>query len=144
MAERIATKTLLKLGDGGSPEMFNTVLDVLDLTPPNIGLDTEEITSHSTANFWRKYGPTLLDGGEISFEVLWDPATGGSHETVLNNVTSRTVSNFQLDFPGNTSNARWEFSGFFTSFQPMPPIDEHLKASVTIKVTDSISFTDVS
>jgi Lambda phage tail tube protein, TTP len=142
--ERLALQTLLKIGDGATPtEGFTTVLDVMDLSAPGISLDTEELTNHSQTDFYRKFGGTLLDAGEVSATVLYDPANA-THVALVTDIQARTLRNFLMEFPGATTNARWSFSGFITQFQPETPTDAHLKASITIKITGSISIADNS
>lgn len=137
MAERLGLNTLLKIGQGdGPPETFTTVLDVIDFSAPGITLDTEELTNHSQANFYRKFGGTLLDGGEVSATVLYDPSNA-THDQLKTDLVARTQRNFRMEFPGATTNARWSFTGYLTGLQVEAPIDEHLKAEITIKVTGS-------
>ena len=62
--------TLLKMGDGGSPEAFTTIAEVLDITGPQLEAGTEEVTNQDSAG-WREYIVTLLSGGEVSFDVNW-------------------------------------------------------------------------
>jgi hypothetical protein len=142
MSERLALMTKLKAGDGGTPtESFTTVLDVMELSAPGISLDTEEITNHSQSNYYRKFAGTLLDAGEVTATVLYDPSNA-THVALVSDITARTQRNFRLEFPGATTNARWSFAGYITSFQPETPTDAHLKASITIKITDSITIAD--
>jgi hypothetical protein len=139
MAERLALQTFLKAGDGGSPEAFTTVLDVLELSAPGISLDTEEITNHSQTDYYRRHAGTLLDAGEVTATVLYDPANA-THVALVTDIQARTQRNFRLEFPGSTTNARWSFAGYITAFQPQTPTDQHLKADVTIKITASITI----
>jgi hypothetical protein len=140
MSERLALTTQLKIGDGATPtEAFNTILDVLELTAPGISLDTEELTNHSQTDFYRKFGGTLLDAGELSAMVLYDPANA-THVQLVTDIQARTQRNFRMEFPGATTNARWSFSGFITEFTPETPTDEHLKASISIKLTGSVTI----
>lgn len=143
MSERLALMTHLKAGDGGSPEAFTTVLDVLELSAPGISLDTEEITNHSQSDHYRKFAGTLLDAGEVSATVLYDPSNA-THVALVADIAARTQRNFRLEFPGATTNARWSFAGYITSFQPETPTDAHLKASLSIKITASITIENVS
>jgi hypothetical protein len=143
MAERLALQTHLQIGDGGSPEAFTTILDVLELSAPGITLDTEEITSHSQADYYRRHAGTLLDAGEVTATVLYDPANA-THVAVVTDIQARTQRNFRLDFPGATTNARWSFAGYITGFQPQTPTDQHLKADLTIKITASVTIGNVS
>jgi hypothetical protein len=143
MAERLALQTHLQIGDGGSPEAFTTILDVIDLSAPGISLDTEEITNHSQTDYYRRHAGTLLDAGEVTATVLYDPANA-THVALLTDIQARTQRNFRLDFPGATTNARWSFAGYITGFQPETPTDMHLKAALTVKITASVTIENVA
>jgi hypothetical protein len=143
MAERLALQTHLQIGDGASPEGFTTILDVLELSAPGITLDVEETTNHSQADYYRRFAGTLLDAGEVTATVLYDPSNA-THVALVTDIQARTQRNFRLDFPGAATNARWSFAGYITGFAPETPTDAHLKAALTIKLTASITIGDVA
>lgn len=129
--------TLLKKGDGGSPtESFTTIAEVTNIGGPSLSLDAIEITSHSSTGGWREFIGGLLAGGEVSFEINYDPV-GATHDAstgLIYDMTNRTVGNFQLVFP-DTGNTTWSFAALVTAFEPSEPVDDKLAASVTLKVS---------
>lgn len=129
--------TLLKIGDGASPtESFTTIAEVTNIGGPSLSLDPIEITSHSSTGGWREFIGGLLDGGEVSLEINYDPV-GATHDAstgLIYDMTNRTVRNFQLVFP-DTGNTTWSLSALVTAFEPSEPIDDKLAASVTLKVS---------
>jgi hypothetical protein len=64
--------TLLKMGDGGSPETFTTIAEVGDIDLPPIKLDTEDAT-HQGSGGWEESIGTILSGGEPKFSINWIP-----------------------------------------------------------------------
>ena len=128
--------TLLKIGDGGSPESFTTIAEVTNIGGPSLSLDPIDVTNHSSTGGWKEFIGGLLDGGEVSFEINYDPV-GATHDAstgLIADMSARTVRNFQLVFP-DTGNTTWSFSALVTAFQPSEPIDNKLSASVTLKVS---------
>lgn len=128
--------TLLKMGDGGGPEVFTTVAEVTDISGPGLSLDTVDVTSHDSTDAWREFIATLKDAGEVTFDINYVPtnATHGATTGLLKALDMRTKKNWRLVFP-DTGATTWNFSGFVTGFEPGEPVDDALTASVTIKLT---------
>lgn len=128
--------TLVKKGDGGSPESFTTIAELLDIEGPEIELDTEEATSHSSTDGWAEYVGTILDGGEVSFEVNYIPtnATHNATTGLIADMKNRTKRNFQIVFP-DAGNTTWSFTALVTKVGPGAPVRGKLSGSITLKMT---------
>jgi len=128
--------TLLKIGDGLSPESFTTIAEVTDISGPGLELDAIEATSHSSTGGYKEFIGGLLDGGEVSFEISFIPtnATHSYTSGLIYALRNRTVRNFQLVFP-NVGATTWAFAALVTGFEPKEPVDDKLSASVTLKIT---------
>lgn len=128
--------TLLKIGDGGSPESFSTITEVTNIGGPSLSMDTIEVTHHGSTGGWREFVGGLLDGGDVTFEINYDPAdsTHDASTGLINDMENRTVRNFQLVFP-DTGVTTWSFAALVTGFEPSEPIDDKLAASVTLKIS---------
>lgn len=128
--------TLLKVGDGNSPQTFYTIAGVRDIDGPSASVDEEETTSHSTGSPHRTFAPTLIDDGEISFEILYQP----QHPT--HSLTStygleflfqnRIVRAFRITVPDPSLTTR-EFDGFVKEFGEEYPVDGLILRQVTIR-----------
>ncbi len=127
--------TLLKIGDGGSPENFTTIAEVQDIGGPAFSLDAVEITHHGSGG-WREYIAGLLDAGEISFDLNFEPTetTHGYTAGLLKDMTDKTTRNFQLVFP-DAGNTTWEFAALITGFEVNEPVGDKISASITLKIT---------
>ena len=55
--------TLIKKGDGASPEVFTAVAQVQGITGPGQKADTIETTTHNQANAYKTYIAGLMEGG---------------------------------------------------------------------------------
>ncbi len=128
--------TLIKKGDGGSPESFTTIAELLDIEGPELGLDTEDVTSHSSTDGWAEHIGTILNAGEVSFEVNYVPtnATHNATTGLIKDMTARTKRNFQLVFP-DSGNTTWSFTALITSVGPTAPVRGALRGSIGLKLT---------
>lgn len=129
--------TLLKIGDGGSPtETFTTIAEVTSIGGPGLSLDTIEITNHSSPGGWREFIGGLLNAGEVSLDINYDPvgATHNATTGLIADMVARTLRHFQLVFP-DTGSTTWSFTALVTLFEPSEPVDDKLAASVTLKLT---------
>ncbi len=128
--------TLLKVGDGMTPENFTTVLQVQDITLPPLKAETEDVTAHDSPGGWTELIPTLLDGGEVKFGVLYVPSAATHNATtgLIADLHAKTLRHFQAVFPDGAVTT-WSFSGYVTGFAAKAPVKAALKADVTISIT---------
>lgn len=131
--------TLLKIHDGANPGTYTTIAEVLDITGPSYELATEEVTNHDSGG-WREFVPTLLDGGEITFDVnYYSAATQDSLET---DMLGRTLRKFQVVFPLPASGTDTRgFSAYVTGVEVQAPVEGVLKMSLTLRTTGAITKT---
>jgi hypothetical protein len=133
--------TLLKLGDGGSPESFTTVAELRTISGPSLSADALDATTHNTPTPFRRFIAGLLDGGEVSFDLNWIPQeTTHSYSTgVLKDMLNRTRRNIQLVFP-DVGLTTWTLPIIFTAFEMSSDPADILQASVTAKVSGPPTF----
>lgn len=133
MAKFDAYGTILKIGDGGGPEVFTAIAQVTDITGPGLSLDTIDVTTHDSVDAWREFIGGLKDAGEVSFEVIFDPDSA-THIALRTDMDSRVKRNFQLIFPDNTS-TQWNLAAFVTELEPQMAVEDALMASLTLKLS---------
>lgn len=126
--------TLFKVGDGGGTEAFTTVAEVLDISGPSTTLNTEDATNHDSGG-WREPIPTILEGGEVTFELNYYKSA--SQTSMRTDQTNRTKRNFQVVLP-LTVPETLSFAGYVTGFEYSAPVEGILRASVTIMITGPI------
>jgi len=136
MANIAAYGIALKQGDGGSPESFTDIAQVVNLGGPSLKLDPLDVTNHGSTSGWREFIGGLLDAGEVTLELNYDPAEGTHDATtgLIADMTARTVRNFQLVFPDSGSTL-WSFAALVTGFEIGAPVDGKLTASATLKLS---------
>lgn len=120
---------------------FGTQL-VLDGTPissvrsiggPGLSADTIDVTTHDSVDAWEEVVVSLLRSGEVSLELIYDPADA-DHIALLSTMVGRGYEPFALWFPDDSQTA-WEFDAFVTGFEPSGAVDAELMANVTLKIT---------
>jgi predicted secreted protein len=137
--EYAAFGTLLQIGDSTDQGTANytSIAQVQDIGGPSLALNTDDVTAHDSAGGWMEFVGTVKDGGEVSFDIVYDPAEG-THENsaggLLAELDNKTAKAYKIVFP-DTANTAWTFNAFVTAYEPAAPVDGKLAASVTLKVS---------
>jgi predicted secreted protein len=129
--------TLLKIGDGGSPETFTTIAEVTTLSMPKLSHETIEVTNHSSTEGWREFIPGLKDGGEFTATINYLPTDNTHNNTsglLYHLSATNSRSNYQIVM-ANALASVWAFAALVTAFEADPPLDAQMSATVTFKVT---------
>lgn len=119
-------------GSGGT-----AVAQVASIDGPKLQLETIDVTTHDNAGGWRSFIGGLLDAGELSMEIVFDPALGTHRNTsggLLHALINRTVQEFTLVLPTSPA-VSWYFNALTTAFLVQAPVDDKLPANVTLKIT---------
>ena len=131
MAGQDGFGTLLKRGDGGSPEVFTEIADPTGISGPGLSRETIDVTSHGSPEQWMEFIGGLKDGGEVSLDINYQPSL---HDTLVDDFDDAAPRNYQLVFP-DPDETTWGFKAIMTGFEPDAPYDDKLSASLTFKVT---------
>jgi predicted secreted protein len=124
-----AINTFLQLGNGQSP-----VANVSTITGPGLSLNVIDVTSHSTGVPWRQKIGTLLDQGDMTFDLYFVPNDAG-HQALTAQFVTRNTADWQLSFPTTPTRTVWGLHGFISKFSMSEPFDNVVKAQVTITGT---------
>lgn len=133
--------TLIKRGDGGSPENFTTILNAKDIDGPGMKPDFEETTTHSSAaagNF-KEWTPTLIDGGAVKYDILWDP-NDVTHIGLQADQLSQVKRNFQQVFPTSPVKTA-SFAAYVDDFPFKAPVKGMIMRQLSLKVTGPVTIT---
>jgi hypothetical protein len=128
--------TFLKIGDGATTETFTTIAEVGDIKGPNIESSTEDVTSHSSTAAWVEKIVTLLEAGDVSFDINWLPAhaTHSHSAGLLRDQVNKTLRNFQLVVPA-AATLTWTFAAFVTRFNPDLKVKGAQRASIRLEIS---------
>ena len=129
--------TLLKLGDGATPENFTTIAQVGDINPPDIRNASLDVTNQSSpGGVAQKIPDGITDMGNVSFPINWDPSAVTHNMTVgLGSlVLSRAIRNFQIVFP-NVAATTWLIPAFVSRFHPTGAVRGIMSAEMELTIT---------
>jgi predicted secreted protein len=125
--------TLLKRGDGGSPETFVAVAEVVSIDCP-LSRDEIDGTHHQSTNGWREFKPGLKSM-EISFEgnYLPDDPTHNAAAGLIKDFADPDLHNYRIEWP--VAGVKWTASAFLREFDPAAPVEDKLGMSGTLRVS---------
>lgn len=126
--------TLVKMGDGGSPETFTAIAELRgDISLPGMESDEIEVTTHNNAVNGRAKEkiPGLIDPGTLEFEVNYI-ATDATHIALRQAMYSQTKKNFQLLSPTGDLTT---LSGYVLSMPRTYPVGDAINAQIKIMIT---------
>lgn len=134
--------TLLKIGDGQSPEVFTAIAEVKDITGPGLTQEFAEFTHQQSPNRFREYKPTFKNSGDVTFKVnmLPDDLTQGfTTSGLLKDYEDQTLRNFQILYPdaGATLAA---FHAYVANMQPAAPMAAPLEFNLTLRITGPVAW----
>ena len=124
----IGLRTLLKVGDGATPEVFTAIAEVKDITGPGLSREFAEFTHQQSSGGYREYKPTFKNSGDVTFKcnfLPYDETQAFSTSGLLRDYEDGTLRNFEKIYLGpspqngprvqrcvNSLLIRREFSGF--------------------------------
>jgi len=136
-AARSGFGALLKRGDGGSPEVFTTVAEVVNIGAVETRMNLADATHMESPDQHMERIPTLLESSDISLELNYLP--GDTTQTNLrNDVMNRTLRNFQITIPGSSRVV--SFSAFVSQIGPAFPHDGKMTQNVTLAPNGKITI----
>jgi hypothetical protein len=131
--------TVLQRGDGATPENFNTVSEILTITPPEKKRDMKEATNMSSASATREYIAGLLDPGTVALDVNWAPGDA-QHAGLLSDIDNGVLRNFKILLPPAVTSKVFSFAAFVDSFKPATPIDDKITATISLRISGPLTF----
>ena len=130
-----AQGTLLKIGNGASPEVFTTIKEIKSFTGPGGSAAVIDVTDLSSISKEKRMG--LADEGQLSFVIHYIP-NDTQHALLRTIRANRTKRNFKLFFVDGSPVSTWTFAGFVTNFSIAGAVDGVIEGNVTIEITGTI------
>lgn len=137
MEKFVAKGTQLKISDMGGTPVFAVIPGCKNFDGPNLSAEEVDVTTHDSAGDYRETLPTFLDAGELSFDMLYDPANA-VQELLLAAYESKQLTDFKLIFK-DTGATEWAFSAFVKGFTPSNPLEDASMASVVLRISGAIT-----
>jgi predicted secreted protein len=133
-AKPIASKgSALKLGDGGSPEVFTTVAEVLNISGPQLDSETIDVTNMDSPGSYREFLQSFKNAGTVTFGINFQPNIS-SHSGLVSLFNAGTKRNWKIVFPNVAAN-EWQFNGYIKSINNNFDPGSQIKADITIQVS---------
>ena len=118
-----------------------TVAQVTNISGPDLAADGIDVTTHDSTNAFEESLVGLLRSGDVSFDIVYDPADNTHDGTdtagLVYRLKNKVRTAFSIVFP-DTGSSTWSFDGDVSGFNPGEPVDGALTASVTVKPTGSL------
>jgi hypothetical protein len=109
--------------------------NITTLSGPSMTAATIDVTDHDSTAM--EYAAGMVDGGEVSFDINFRSTAG---QQAVRDDLGEGPAAYVIEFPGGISAA---FSALVTAFGPAAGgVNDKLSASVTLKVTGVVTWTD--
>lgn len=107
------------------------IASVQDIAGPGMTTEVDDITNHSSPGAVREKVPTLIDGGELTFGLIFnfsDPTH--DHFSGLEYAQrNRLIEPYELEYPDGSG---YSFDAFVTGMPKSAPVAGHLSADCTL------------
>lgn len=136
--------SLLKKGNGASPEVFNTIAEVTEVSGFGAERALIEVTNFDSANAFREYIAGMKDGVQFTARANFLP--NNASQDFANGLgadfESGAAKNFKLSLTGGIGT--FTFAALVIGWKPetISP-NAAITATFTLKVSGSISFAAV-
>ena len=104
--------------------------EILDVTPPGVSRESIQTSDMSTTVAHRFIPTKLVDWGDMSVELQFDPGD----DPPIDNDPEEVIITF-----GNSAATTWTFQGFLTGYEPSAPLEDKMTATATIKVDGDVT-----
>jgi len=132
-----AQGTLLKMGDGASPENFTTIAEVRDITGPTLSRKSNDVTPID-AIFEQILAGGVARLGSLTFVIGYIPGSATHNITtgLVYKWKNNIKTNFKLIFTNDVAgSATYLFEAWVLKVEPVTKVDGDVTANVEIKLT---------
>ncbi len=116
--------------------------EVISISGPSVSVATIDTTTLDDIH--RTFVGGTIDSGEISLEILIDPmgtyAQKFEDEWDATATAAPTAKNCVITFPSAATAATYSFSAVITSYETALPMDDNIKATVTLKISGAVTI----
>lgn len=124
--------TRIEIGDVASPVVFTDIAGATDINGFTGGRPLIDVTTLQSTG--REFLTGIPDYGNVDFTLIYDNANA-QHLDIYDLFQSGLSRSFRMVFGDSSPEEIYTFDAFVLNFQFAAPIDEVIRASVTLKVT---------
>ncbi len=129
MTAAIGYGTEIGIGDGGDPESFTNVAEIIDITPPQYSADAVDVTTNDSTNRYREFIPGLRNGGTVTFTAVFTPS---SSDSLITAFETTAAANYRITFSNATT---CTFGAVVTGYSASVPLGDRMEATFTLQVS---------
>lgn len=120
---------------------FVAIANVGDIEGPGRSREAIEVTTHDSPDRHREFVKGLMDGGEVSVKINFDPGDS-SHQALDADFEEDDLRAYQIVLlPGTADEQTWEFSALITDLSDSFPVEDKMERDVTFKVSGKPAMT---
>lgn len=120
-------------------EIFTSIVGLRNISGPNFQIEEIDITNHSSASAYRERLPSFKSGGEVTGDLLYNPADT-AHEGLFLDYENRTLRNFQMALT-DAGTMTYGFAAYVMGMEVQAPIDNALTVAVKLVITGAVTRT---
>lgn len=115
-----------------------TISEVRDGSGPEQKAERDDVTNQSSPDFYKEWIPTLLDGGDVSFDCNYIPGDA-SQAGLLAAMQARSLEDFTLTAPAPYSGEVIGFQAYVVNWDIKWPHSKHSVLNVKLAVTGPVT-----
>lgn len=136
----ITARTVTSLAGGTDGlEIFTTIDGARNIAGPQFSTEEIDITNHSSASSYRERLPSFKSGGEVSIDLLYNPADI-IHEALFTDFENRTLRNFKQALT-DVGGMEYGYAAYVMGLEVQAPIDNALMLNVKLVITGPVTRT---
>ena len=128
---RIGYDSSYHISNGDSPETFEQIGEVFNITPGEESTDRVDVTHYKSPDRRREFIAGLIDPGEAPFEINWVPGNE-TDEFIRDLRTSGETRTHKIRFPNGVTVS---FDAIILSYSKAIPLDDKMTATITVAVS---------
>lgn len=122
--------------DDSSGSSYTAIGEINSIDGPNMSRETIDTTALDTSGGYRTFIPSFRDAGELNMEMNF---TLDTYDDLKLDFEASAIRYWQVVFP-DTGSTTLEFGGYVTSLGTAISTDDKVTASVTIKISGSVTL----
>ncbi len=120
-----------------TPNTYVLIGNITSISGPESEVGSVETTILTSQR--KTYRYTIVDPGELSFEIDFDPTEATTHQKLAALQDTPAIHSWQISYATLPTAKTATVSGFLTKFAPdAGGVEENLTAAITIKLTGPI------
>lgn len=138
---RTGLGTVLKLGDGESPENFSNVANVVSIEAGGFTLDLVDATHLASSNFLREWLPTLRTAQAWNMTIQYDPTAATHDEStgIKSKQDARSLTTLKVDMTNAGFTKELYAQGYITELGNVSiGVDTLMTQSFTFQPTGNV------